>query len=144
MTHRRHRPISKPTLLPFAMSEIDPHSDYTLYDVLENDYKPWEDDFHFEYYGFHIVPQGKGRYHVQYDGHTGQVMTFENDEYDDVLELVADLNDLLLKLNQYDYADDKEGLVEWAGKIMTNDKEKAEKNPELYVHIPDDPPAVME
>jgi hypothetical protein len=53
---------------------------------------------------------------------------------------VADLNDCLLELNHYDYQDDKEGLVEWAGKIMTSDKAKADENPELYQYIPDDVP----
>lgn len=119
---------------------IDRFSPYSLYDVLENDYKPWEDDFHFEYYGFHIVPQGGGSYHVQYDGHVGQVMTFHRDEYDDVLELVADLNDILIRAQEYNYADDKEGLVEWAGKIMTGNEQRAEENPDLYAHIPDDRP----
>jgi len=118
---------------------IDPHSEYSLYDVLNTDFKPWEDDFHFEYYGFHIAPQGNGKYHVQYDGHAGSVMDFHRDEYNDVLELVADLNDLLLKLHRFDYQDDKEALVEWAGKIMTSDKERAEKQPGLYLHVPDDP-----
>lgn len=125
------------------MSEIDQFSEYTLYDVLENDYDP-RSDFHFEYYGFHIVPQGNGRYGVQYDGHVGTVMDFKRDEYDDVLELVADLNECLLELNHYDYQDDKEGLVEWAGKIMTGDKEKAQEKPELYQYIPDDVPEMNE
>lgn len=118
---------------------IDTHSEYSLYDVLENDYEPWEDDFHFEYYGFHITPEGNGRYNVNYDGHAGQVMRFHRDDYDDVLELVADLNDVLLRAQDFDYRDDKKGLVEWAGKIMTSDEEKAEKNPELYIHVPINP-----
>jgi len=92
-----------------------------------------------EYYGFHLMHTGNGRVQVQYDGHAGTVMQFQSTDYDDVLELVADLNDLILKLNQFDYADDKEALVEWAGKIMTSDKERADAEPELYIHIPDDP-----
>jgi len=55
---------------------IDPHSEYSLYDILENDHDPMG-PFHFEYYGFHIVPQGNGTYHVQYDGHAGQVHSFD-------------------------------------------------------------------
>jgi len=119
---------------------IDRLSEYSLYDVLENDFDPWDDDFHFEYYGFHIVPQSNGRYHAQYDGHAGSVFTFENDDYDDVLELVADLNSLLLRVTEFDYQDDKEGLVEWAGKIMTSDKDRADQNPELYIHVPNNVP----
>lgn len=115
---------------------IDPYSEYSLYDILENNYHAQKDDFHFEYHGFHIVPQTGGRYHVQYDGHAGSVMDFHRDDYDDVLELVADLNDLLLESYHYDYQDDKEGLVEWAGKIMTDNEEKAAENPELYLKIP--------
>lgn len=118
-------------------ADIDSFSEYSLYDVLENDHDP-RGDFHFEYYGFHLVPQGTGRYHVQYDGHAGSVMSFDRGEYDDVLELVADLNDVLMESYHYDYQDDKAGLVEWAGKIMTSDKDRAEENPELYLYIPED------
>ena len=114
---------------------IDRHSEYSLYDILENDYDPMG-DFHFEYYGFHIVPQGNGQYHAQYDGHAGSVMSFHRNEYNDVLELVADLNRLLLRVHEYDYQDHKEELVEWAGKIMTCDEEKVEKEPELYLSVP--------
>lgn len=120
---------------------IDSFSEHSLYDILEKDLEAPEDNG-TEYYGFHIVPQRGGRYIVQYDGHCGMVMQFENDDYDDVLELVADLNELVFEAHHYDYQDDKEALVEWAGKIMTDDKEKAEANPELYQHIPQDvPPA---
>jgi len=118
---------------------IDPHSEYSLYDVLENDYKPYEGDFHLEYHGFHIIPQGNGTYHVQLDGHAGSVMSFHRSDYDDVLELVADLNDCVFEYVHYDYQDDKEELVEWAGKIMTGDEERAEENSDLYLYVPDDP-----
>lgn len=121
---------------------IDPHSEYSLYDVLENDYTPWEDDFHFEYHGFHLTPQGNGQYHVQLDGHAGSVFQFHRTDYEDVLELVADLNDVLFEYVHYDYQNDKKELVEWAGKIMTNDKEKADEEPDMYIHVPDDPPEV--
>lgn len=121
---------------------IDSFSPYSLYDVLENDFDPLEDDFHFDYHGFHIVPQGSGRYIVQYDGHVGRVMSFHRDDYSDVLELVADLNELVHRAFHYDYQDDKEELVEWAGKIMTRNENRAEENPELFVHMPDDPPEI--
>jgi len=120
---------------------ISPFTENSLYDVLESDLVPGEDPAP-EYYGFFIQPQGSGHYHVQYDGHVGSVMEFHRDDYEDVLELVADLNDCLLKLQNYDYQDDKEALVEWAGKIMTEDKEKADEQPDLYMHVPDNPAPV--
>jgi len=115
---------------------IDPHSDVSLYDVLNTDLVPGEDPA-FEYYGFFIQPLGDGKYSVQYDGHVGSVHSFHRDDYDDVLELVADLNDCLIKLHHHDYQDDKDGLVEWAGKIWTEDRERYEENPEHYIYRPD-------
>jgi hypothetical protein len=107
-----------------------------LRDVLNNDLDPQETRA-AEFRGFFIQPQGGGTYHVQYDGHIGSVLKFHRDEYDDVLELVDDLVDCLIRLNDFEYRADKEGLVEWAGKIATEDAAKVEENPELYLQIPE-------
>ena len=122
---------------------IDPYSPYSLQDfVISN---PPEPDYEngdmptIEYEGFHIMHLGDGDCQVQYDGHAGIVKRYNTDGYNDVLELVSDLNRLVSRRNEYDYQDDKEGLVEWAGKIMTSDVERAEENPDLYIHIPDEP-----
>jgi hypothetical protein len=119
---------------------------FSLHDCIEapEEISPW-DSTACEYHGFHIVPQGDGNttFHVQYDGHAGDVWKFDGTDYTDVLELVKDLNrNCLIELQHYDYTDDKAGLVEWAGKIMTSDAEKAEREPKLYIHIPDDVPDV--
>lgn len=112
----------------------------TLHDVVNGDLAPPPEGETVEYEGFHISQQyPAGTFHVQYDGHAGKVFEFEDGDYNDVTELVKDLNrHCLIRLHEYDYQDDKEGLVEWAGKIMTSDKDKAEERPDLYLHIPDD------
>lgn len=116
---------------------IDPYSDYSLYDVLEGDVM--EGGESTEYEGFHIVAQGNGTFHVQPDGYAGQLWAFEADEYDDVLELVDDLNyDRLMFWEEYD----EETRIEEAGKIMTSDKERAEENPEKYLFVPSNPEPV--
>lgn len=119
---------------------IDTHSEHSLYDVLNNTIPAGEST---EYMSFHIVSQGTGTYHAQLDGHAGQVESFTHEDYDDVLELVGDLNNLVTRRWEYDYQDDKQALVEWAGEIMTRDEEKA-KDSDIYIHIPDPPaePAV--
>lgn len=122
--------------------EIDPFSDYTLHDVIDESqpHKPMG-DFRFEYNGFHIVPRTGDKYHVQLDGHAGSVFQFKASDYDDVLKLVADLNSLWVLHMEYQYQDDTEALVDWAGKIMTSHEEKAEENPELYIYTGDAPTA---
>lgn len=119
---------------------IDPYSPYSLYDVVEGNVDSPMKGTHSstEYMGFHIQHRGKGRFHVQLDGHAGSVMELNSDDYDDVLELVDDLNGAAIRREEYDYQDDKEALVKWAGKIVTRDKQKAEEHPALYMHIPDE------
>ena len=127
---------------------IDPFSEYSLRDFVTGDLPEpdmgMESAAVFEYCGFHIIYLGDGKSQVLYDGHAGIVKRFHADEYDDVLELVDDLNTLVLRRHEFDYQDDKEALVEWAGKIMTSDNERAESEPEHYIHIPDEPIAWRE
>jgi len=127
------------------MGIIDSHSDSSLYDVLNGDLELPDDPVNegsgaVEFYGFFIQPQSGsgGTYHVQYDGHAGSVGTIHSEDYDDVLELVDDLMSFVFRAQEYDYQDDKESLVEWAGKIMTGDEQRAKEDPDLYLHIPDD------
>lgn len=124
------------------MGIIDPHSEYSLYDVIEGEMPEPQveggevvESGSVEYMGFHIMCAGEGRYQVQLDGHAGAVMRFSADEYDDVLELVDDLNSLVIRRDAMEYAGDKEDLVEWAGPMMTSNEEKAEDS-DLYVHVP--------
>jgi hypothetical protein len=116
--------------------------DGTLYDVVDGDLEPPQvegpaDDVtggSVEYQGLHINAVSDGSYVVQVDGHVGQVMRFEADDYDDVLELVDDLNHIFLRLNEYRMQDDEDALVEWAGRKMTHDPERGEQ--ENYIHVP--------
>lgn len=123
---------------------IDPYSPHSLYDIINNDIPDPQEGTHasVEYEGFHIMHQGGGRFGVQLDGHAGQVDRFHADDYGDVLELVDDLNRHVTLRSEFHYQDDKEELVEWAGKIMTSDKERAENDPELYLFVPDTVPEV--
>jgi hypothetical protein len=123
------------------MGIIDPHSEYTLYDIVDGSlgFEDNRPEGRIDFYGFHLSPtHDNGTYIVQYDGHAGEVGRVDSDDYGDVLELVDDLMDYVFEAHHYDYQDDKEELVEWAGKIMTDDPERERENPDLYLHIPDD------
>jgi len=128
------------------MGITDTHSEYSLYDVVDNSlgFEDGRPAGSIDFYGFHVMPSGpdSDRYVVQYDGHAGAVDHIHADEYGDVLELVDDLMTHVFEAHHYDYTDDKEDLVEWAGKIMTDDADKAEAKPDLYIHIPDNPAEV--
>lgn len=115
---------------------IDPFSDYSLYDIVDDDIPAGDST---EYMGFHLVSNGAGKYVVQYDGHMGAVDHIESDDYDDVLELVDDLNGYVVRLHEFDYQKDKEELVAWAGPIMTTKPHKADGS-DLYAYAPMDPP----
>jgi len=128
------------------MGIIDTHSEHSLYDILDGSlgFEDGRPEGTVEFYGFHIMPVAGdgGRYNVQYDGHVGIVDTIDSEDYDDVLELVDDLQTHVFHAQQFDYADDKEGLTEWAGRIMTSDEEKADENPDVYVCVPEEPAEV--
>ena len=119
---------------------IDPFSEYSLHDVVDGtmpepeDYGDRPHDFPVtSYYGFHVTYLGDGEYQIVYDGHVGRVKEFEDGHYEDVLELVADLTDLVLEVIE----EDMDHLVSVAGKQITHDEEKANENPQHYLHIPE-------
>lgn len=127
------------------MGIICKHSDYSLYDVLngeltlpEDPMDPDAESTTYDFYGFHLVPTSRegGSYIVQYDGHAGEVGRIESDDYSDVLELVDDLMEYVFRAQNYRYQDDKEELVEWAGKIMTDKEKKVGERPDLYLKVP--------
>jgi len=131
-----------------GMGIIDTHSEYSLYDVFDGSLGMsdqgrgfTEPEGSIDFYGFHILPANdNGTYIVQYDGHVGQIDRIEADDYDDVLELVDALMRHVFRAHNYDYRDDKEELVEWAGKIMVDEgDERAEERPDLYVEVPNRP-----
>ena len=130
------------------MGIIDPWSDHSLYDVLNGDLGMSdqgrgyaEPEGAIDFYGFHLLPQNDdGKYVVQYDGHAGRVDMIDAEDFDDVLELVDHLMDHVFEAHHYDYQDDKEELVKWAGKIMVDEgDERAEENPDLYLEVPERP-----
>lgn len=119
---------------------IDPFTENSLYDFIgeDADLTPGED--HFEFYGIHLTPQGGTRFIAQIDGHAGAVEDFNAEDYDDVLELIDDLMDIYTLRQEYDWQAKGEDypsreLVEWAGRVMTSDPNK---DPDLYLHIPED------
>jgi hypothetical protein len=87
-----------------------------------------------ELWGVFIHPHGDGEYALQYDGHAGGVKTIHNDDYDDVLELVEEIHRITVEIAEMD----REELVEYAGRIMTEDKTEAENSPH-YIYVGADP-----
>jgi hypothetical protein len=121
------------------MGIIDPHSEHSLYDILDGSLglSNGQPEGSVDFYGFHVTPRNDdGEYMVMYDGHVGTIDEFSSEDYDDVLELVDDLMSHVFQSHEYDYQDDKEALVEWAGKITTSDEERAEEQPGLYMYVP--------
>jgi hypothetical protein len=114
---------------------IDPFSPFDFYDVLRGDIPAGEST---EYLGFHLPSQGNGVVHIQPDGYAGSLGRLDADDYDDVLEVVAELNSHHVEWSNLQSHGDLEERVERAGKLMTSDPEKAEENPELYLHVPND------
>lgn len=118
---------------------IDPYSPYDLYDVVNGDI-PAADEVErgesvgTEFFGYHLIHTQNGEYMIQYDGHVGTVDTFHEDDFDDVLELVAYMVDLLIEGAQHQHDD---VFHKFAGPYATSDKEKAEQEPDKYQHIPD-------
>jgi hypothetical protein len=76
-----------------------------------------------------------GDIRVQAEGHVGTITHLSSDDYNDVLELVDDLNALLLEWENHIEHSSEEDLVEFAGQKATDDPEKAEGS-DLYVHVP--------
>lgn len=122
---------------------IDPWSPYDLHDVVNDEVEaPDPEDptgpIGTEYRGLHIIKQsGRGTYHVQPEGHAGTVDSFTAEEIDGVLELVDRLNGLAEHWGVLQDHADKEELVEWAGKIMTSDEQRANERPDIYLKVPD-------
>lgn len=116
---------------------IDPYSPHGLRDVVNDDLPEPGPDSHdsVEWYGFFVTHVGNGRYVVSHEGHIGTVMDFDATDYDDVLELVDDLVGVLIRFHDFEYRGDQEGLVEWAGKMWTDDEEKASASPDLYQYV---------
>jgi len=124
------------------MGIIDTHSDYSLYDIVNGDLGFddmgrgfQEPEGSIDFYGVHVIPANdKGEYMLQYDGHVGKIDTIQADDYDDVLELVKDLLGYVYEIDELTTPE----LVEYAGKIMTHDEERAEEEPDLYQHVPEE------
>lgn len=116
--------------------------DLTLYDVFDESLPdPTTDEGPptICWRGLFIMHTGSGRFQVQYDGHLDIIHRFHRDDYDDVLELVDDLVDLVVRYDSLfakDRYDGTDELIEWAGKIMVFDEEKANENPDRFVHVP--------
>ena len=129
------------------MGIIDSYSDHSLYDVLDGSlgFENNQPAGAIDFYGFHITPTSPngGSYMVSYDGHAGTVDEFKSDDFDDVLELVDHLMSFVLRAGDFDHQDDREALVEWAGKIVTDDPEKVEERPDLYMKLPEFSPSDM-
>jgi len=126
---------------------IDPHSEYSLHDVVAGT-MPDPDDYGelvtdhpvTEFYGLHITHLGDGQYQIVYDGHAGTVDRFTADDYGDVLELVDDLIGYMLFIQE----ESDEDVVDLAGKMITTNAKRANEDPDLYLHVPEDSPARLD
>jgi len=107
--------------------------EYTLHDVVADDVPMGNS---VEYMGFFLLSSGNGTYIVQRDGHLGEIDRLTADDYHDVLDLVHHMNSHVVRFQEFDYQDDHEGLIEWAGPRGTRDRERAENNDD-YVYVPD-------
>jgi len=109
----------------------------TLYDLLGDpeEIDPAEPTT-TQYEGLHLI-RSETPITVQPDGYAGTLTHLEPSDYDDVLELVADLNTWVA---EWRYLQDQPlgERVEAAGKLMTRDAAKARENEDLYIHIPED------
>jgi len=86
---------------------------------------------------FYLIHQINDRYIVQLDGHAGVIDTLDASDYDDELELVSDLNQHLWESMERHYHDDRDAIVNWAGRMITADEERAANNPDHFVHVPE-------
>jgi hypothetical protein len=115
---------------------IAPWCEHDLYDVLEADIPPGEST---EYVGLHLIAGDGSRFTIQPDGYAGTLTQIDVADYDDVLELVDELNTWLVEWREVLSTDDDERIVEYGGKQITSDEAKAQRNPEKYLYVPDDP-----
>jgi len=111
----------------------------TLYDLLEFDAEeiPTREPLTTEYQGLHLI-RSRRFITVQPDGYAGALDSLDSSDYDDVLELVDDLNRLVSGWWELQQHGDREDRVEAAGRLMTRDAAKAHENEELYIHVPED------
>ncbi|WP_455448294.1 hypothetical protein [Natrinema thermotolerans] len=113
---------------------IDPYSEYDLYDVINGDLPAGKST---EYEGLHLISSGPS-VTVQPDGHAGSVDTIDPEDYDDVLELVDELNGLVLEWRELSINGTDEDLIEWAGPWVTSDESKADDD--HWLVVPEDIP----
>ena len=106
---------------------IDPWSPHSLYDVVDGDVPTGEG---LEYEGLHIQKVTENSFIVTPDGFAGIVLEFSPEDYDDVLELVDDLNrERALVWEELD----QEGRREEFGPQITSDPSKQDEDGYVYV-----------
>jgi hypothetical protein len=76
-----------------------------------------------------------GDIRVQAEGHVGTITYLSSEDYDDVLELVDDLDALRIEWENHIEHGSLEDLVEFAGPKVTADSEKAEDS-DLHHYVP--------
>jgi len=120
---------------------LDPSTGYSLHDLASGDVPQGRESVEYEGLFLHGEDASQewteGDILVQAEGHAGIVTWLSSDDYDDVLELVDELNSLLLEWENHIEHGSLEELVEFAGPRVTDDPEKAEGS-EHYVHVPTD------
>lgn len=86
-----------------------------------------------------ILKVSQDRFIVQVRGHDGTVWSFNRDDINSTLVLIDQLNDLHCEYEERFHSDDEYALIEWAGRIITFDKESKDDFPDEYTYISDAP-----
>jgi hypothetical protein len=96
----------------------------------------------FPYQGLFVLDHPDGTCEVQLDGHCGTIDEFHINDVENVAELVDRLNTHVNKVYDIQIESDSpeetsKRLVEWAGRVVTHDEERAQENPDIYALIPE-------
>jgi hypothetical protein len=120
---------------------LDPSAGYSLHDLANGEVPCGLESVEYEGLFLHGEDASQewteGDIRVRAEGHAGIITWLSSDDYDDVLELVAELNSLLLEWQNHIEHGSLDELVEFAGPRVTDDPEKAADS-EFYVHVPTD------
>lgn len=110
----------------------DPHTEYTLVDVFNDDVP--RNEYATEYRGLHLRRITDNTYSVQADGHMGVVEEIDVTEHDGVMDLVDACNWIA---HTVWVEGDQEWRVDNCGPILTSDPDK--RDHEHYQYVPREP-----
>lgn len=92
-----------------------------------------------DYTRFSLVNVGHNKYALLLRRHTNVLTEITLDSFDSPLELVELLNEYLATYLHKQQRSDDSALIEWAGRIVTDDPELESQDPDKYCHVPEIP-----